>query len=199
MNRQRSRRRGGLTWLLATGWLLLVPMGLVAQQAAAKPARSVPDLVTVRLTAPGGETFEATAWEGDAVTFHSTTLGIDLALVPTVQDQVLGDVRIDLYPLQNDGSVTRIAGEVERLDVQLGLRSVATSLVDVEVTEIRPATAKERAGYRHRATTQIDLIGGIIVRAASCCVSCGGDEVCGCRVLSGCGSCCSSCCGALAK
>jgi|GEM_PF-2081530 len=199
IERQRSRWGSGLTWALAAGCLLLLPTGLLAQQPVGMSASLVPDLVTVRVTLPSGKTFQATAWEGDALTFRSETLGLNLALVSRVEDGVLGDVTIDLYRLQDDGPVTRIIGKAERIDARRGLRSVATSQLDVEVVEIRQATVQELKGYLDRNTTRIDPAEGLVFRESGCCVSCDGDQACGCRVLSVCGGCCGGCCGPLAK
>jgi len=199
MGRVATKQWRRLTWVLVTGWLLLLPAGVFAQQSVRMSSSLVPELVTVRVTLPEGETIEATAWEGDAVTIRSERLDANLALVPTVQDRITGDVTIDLYPLEGQGRVSRIAGQVERIDARLGLRSLATSLLDIEVTEIRRATPQEMAGYMDRKAERVDLEDGLVFREAGCCVSCGGDTFCGCRVAAGCGSCCEGCCGALAK
>ena len=141
-----SRQRTGRTWILALGWLLLAPAGLVAQKTPARSADLIPSLVTVRVTLPSGETFQATAWEGDALTFRSDRLGAHLALVPTVRNRFTGDVSVTLYPLEDHGSVARITGAAERIDARLGFRSIATSLLDVEVVEIRDPTLREARG-----------------------------------------------------
>lgn len=199
MGRQRSRWGKRLTWVLVASWLLVLPTGLLAQQPVGMSASLVPDLVTLRVTLPSGKTFQATVWEGDALTFTSETLGINLALVPTVQDEVLGDATVDLYRLQDDGPVTRIVGKAERIDARLGLRSVATSQLDVEIVEIRRATQLELPGYLDRAATRVDVAKGLVFREAGCCVACDGDTACGCRVIASCGTCCGSTCCSFAK
>lgn len=199
MGRQQGRWRHGLTWILAAGCLLVLPAGLHAKQPAGMSANLAPELVTVRVTLPSGKTFQATAWEGDALTFQSERLDVHLALVPTVQDRVTGDVTISLYPLMDDGSVMRITGGAERIDTRLGIRSIATSLLDVEVVKIRQATPQELAGYMTRKAARVDLENGFVVGEAGCCVGCGGSVYCGCEVIATCGSCCNGCCGGFAK
>jgi len=188
-----------LTWIFAAGCLLVLPAGLLAQQPGGMSTSLVPELVTVRVTLPSGKTFQATAWEGDALTFRSDRLDTKLALVPRVQDRITGDVTISLYPLVDEGTVARITGEPEEIDARLGIRSIATSLLDVEVVKIRQATPQELAGYMTRKAARVDLDNGFIVGEAGCCVGCGGDVYCGCEVIASCGDCCGGCCGGFAK
>ena len=191
---------------------MLLAGALLPSTLHAAPARaSVEAIVELEVQAQGGEPFRASVWAGQAATFRSERHGLDLRIVPAALDLASGDVTLEVAETLRNPVLRGMSRGLEALAnvtevaARAGFRQpLAHFPVDVRVLEVRRPTAAELAGARASRldpslAAKARPSGDDIVPEETCCVTCGGDTFCGCRASASCGSCCETCCGALAK
>ncbi|HLE84016.1 MAG TPA: hypothetical protein VJG13_06730 [Thermoanaerobaculia bacterium] len=197
-----------------TGMVLAVLLAgaLLPSTLHAAPARaSLEGIVELEVQAHGGEPFRASLWAGQAATFRSERHGLELRIVPAALDLSSGDVTLEVAEtlrnpvLRGMSRGLEALAEVTQVAARAGFRQpLAHFPVDVRVLEVRrPTHAEMMAAQASRLGASLlsktRSPGDDIVPVESCCVTCGGDTLCGCRVSATCGGCCDGCCGPFAK
>lgn len=162
-------------------------------------SRSIVDL---EVQVHGGELFWVTLWEGQTTTLRSARHDLTLLIGIGDADRVSGEVALWAGEAVGARPSGLTAGEPEEVRGMVGFRQPLSHFpVDVRVVAARLPTPIE--AQRARSTEFLKSATmfreGIIFEDQSCCVSCNGDTLCGCRVRAACGSCCDGCCGPMAK
>ena len=145
-----------------------------------------------------------TLWEGQTTTLRSARHQLTLVIGVGGVDRISGEVSVWAGEAIGARPSGLTAGEPQEVRGMVGFRQPLSHFpVDIQVIAARPPTRIER---RHALSTgflrSVNMSREEIIfytESDSCCVTCSGDTLCGCRVRATCGSCCGGCCGSIAK
>lgn len=167
---------------------------------AADDPRAVrtPSVVDLDVQVDGGELFRVTLWEGEMATLRSARHSLTLFLRAGAVEPATGEVSLWVSEPIGANRTGWVSGEASEVRGMVGFRQPLSHFpVDVRVVDARRPSAAETR--KERSTKFLDSatmsLEGIIVSGTSCCVTCRGDTLCGCKVVAMCGSCCGGCCG----
>lgn len=180
----------------------LSPSTLSAARISAAPD----SIIELEVQVEGGQPFQVSLWAGQEAFLRSQRHDLALEIIPDVVEATAGLVTLRVgRTLGNGLRGGLLASEALEVPVQVGFpQPLAYFPVEVRVLEIRKPTLVERlAAEQRRSRASLDTKAKFpkddIIPRMVCCVTCGGDTLCGCRVSAGCGSCCDDCCGGFAK
>lgn len=171
-------------------FLVVFAMTLMAQAAySQEPGKSTIRVIHGTFTNETGQTIDFKVPEGRAVIVKNKQLGLSYRIVP----QILDEQNVT-FKVMAIGQGRKAATEVEEFDLLMGSEPRVGVKVPFALgfTGISTRSVAEKP---NRVTTQLVAPGG-----GSCCVQCGGWEVCCepaagwcCEISSSCGSSCSVC------
>ena len=187
--------------------VLCAGLTCLAPPVAAADGPSVPrpgSVVDLEVQVHGGELFQVTLWQGQVTKLSSTRHDLTLLIGVGGVDRASGEVDVWVGEAVGARPSGLTVGPMQAVRGMVGFQQPLSHFpVDVRVVSARSPTRSEARSSRSTdfLESATMLRDGMIFhsQSESCCVTCGGDTLCGCRVRATCGSCCGGCCGALAK
>ena len=179
--------------LLLTLPLIAVGPSVSAGQVAERVSGEL--FVVITIEDIDGDITRLAIRDGAAATFQDTESGLYLKIIPSVIDELSGDVLLNVKagresttaPKQITEDLTALVGAWKYVfpDSSLAIR------VDRLTRQSNP--------LQREGGTQCDLArpgsGNLMPGGQeNCCVTCGSKTFCGCGVETPCGACCGSCC-----
>lgn len=171
---------------------------LVVLGATSSPARGQQEIgdldsaaVLLRVFTPNAHTYRIAVRPGGMAVVENLQTRETLGLRPTKVDLLKNEVSIEVLRLEGSAEAPTASHLQRVLRAQIGFAELAVldGLFEIEVEGLRTAVGPRADGIRSKRPKDP----GIIFEE-QCCLTCGGNRVCGCAVGGSCGTCCSACC-----